>query len=335
MARPKSKAHAHLPKYVAVIHGSYWYRPPSPDKGGITPKPVRLGKFPEEEQKVWDHFKVVNSQAPLSTLHACFEKYKAECMGNLSPRTKKDYYRHLIALDELFGHYHPNTVKPRNVGMMLSTPGRGKVQLNQQAAVLSAVFRKCVGRWYCADMNPCTGVQRNETVPRQRYIMDDEFAALYSMATNRIQILMDMALLTGQRQHDLLTLREPAISPQGIYFRQGKRGKKVRVKWSQALVDVLARARALGPDHQGGYVLVSRLGTPYTTHGVSAIWQRLQVKAFEQGVISERFTFHDIRAKTVSDSSSLEDAHIRAAHSDPKTTRKIYDRGIREVVPLR
>ena len=42
MSRPRTK-NKHLPKYVTVIHGSYWYRPPKA-------KPQRLAAVGEESE---------------------------------------------------------------------------------------------------------------------------------------------------------------------------------------------------------------------------------------------------------------------------------------------
>jgi len=58
-------------------------------------------------------------------------------------------------------------------------------------------------------------------------------------------------------------------------------------------------------------------------------------KALKLGLIQERFTFHDIRAKCVSDSSSLEEAFERAGHTSMAMTRGTYDRGERKVKPLK
>ncbi len=41
---------------------------------------------------------------------------------------------------------------------------------------------------------------------------------------------------------------------------------------------------------------------------------------------ADRFTFHDIRAKSLSDAKTLEEARIRAAHADPKITQEICRR---------
>src|SRR6185312_10524931 len=195
MARPR-KSNRHLPKYVIVHHGAYWYRPPSGED-------VRIGACPGEEHKVWE-FMLERAPAPQAppkqgaTLHQYFERYKQEVVPTLAPRTQKDYARHFVILDKVFGHMLPDEVRPRDVGAFLDRP-KGKIQGNRQVAVLSAVYAKMVGRWYVADRNPCIGVERNPSKRRTRYVTDEEYAAMRAVARPRIKLAMDLALLTGQR----------------------------------------------------------------------------------------------------------------------------------------
>lgn len=43
-------------------------------------------------------------------------------------------------------------------------------------------------------------------------------------------------------------------------------------------------------------------------------------------VLSERFTFHDLRAKQASDADDVMEANEALAHDDIKTTQKVYRR---------
>jgi integrase len=85
----------------------------------------------------------------------------------------------------------------------------------------------------------------------------------------------------------------------------------------------------------GGYVVRTRKGTPYTSEGFRACWQRTMQRAMRKGILAERFTFHDLRAKSVSDSKTLEEAFERAGHTSMQMTRGTYDRGVRKVTPLK
>jgi len=331
MSRPR-KTNRHLPRYVIVHHGAYWYRPPTGDD-------VRIGACPGEEHKVWEFMlerATPSAPAPQgSSLKEYFERYKREVVPTLSPRTQKDYARHLAVLERVFGHMRPDDVKPKDVGAFLDRP-KGKIQANRQVAVLSAVYGKMVGRWYVADKNPCRDVERNPSKKRSRYVTDEEFAALHGMASARLRVAMDLALITAQRQGDLISLPWSNVMKDGILFRQGKTGKRLLVAMSPALEEVLARARMLTPVQDiGGFVIRTRKGTPYTSEGFRACWQRTMQKAIRKGVLAERFTFHDLRAKSVSDSSTIQEAFERAGHTSMAMTRGTYDRGVRKVTPLK
>lgn len=330
MARPRSE-NAHLPKYVYVVHGSYWYRSPEGEN-------VKIGPV-GSEYLVWKFMAERTApQAPPkpnATLHEHFDRYKREIVPTLAPRTQKDYARHIVVLDKVFGHMRPDELQPRDIGAFLDRP-KGKIQANRQVAVLSAMYAKMVGRWYVADKNPCRDVERNPSHKRTRYVTDAEYAAFYQFAKPRVQLAMDLALLTGQRQGDLITLPFKNVTDEGILFRQGKTGKRLLVGMSDALATVIARARRMMPTVEiGGYVIRTRLGTPYTSEGFRACWQRTMQRAMRKSILEERFTFHDLRAKSVSDSKNIQEAFERAGHTSMAMTRGTYDRGVRKVTPLK
>lgn len=274
------------------------------------------------------------AEFPPVTVNEMLDKYAAEVVIQHSPNTQKDYAWHLQRLRAVFGHMLVTDVKPRHVGRFLDVK-EGKVSRNRSAAVLSAAFTKAVGRWYMCDRNPCIGVERNGTRPRDRYINDDEFEAVRSIQPPHMQIAMDLALLTGQRQGDLLNLTWAHVLPHGIYFRQGKTGKKLIVEMTPALEAVLLRSRRLDTG-MARYHLVRTLdGSPFTSEGFRANWQRYMRIALARGKIRSRFTFHDIRAKCVSDTSNITDAMHRAGHTSMQMTRSVYDRNARRVSALR
>ena len=137
------------------------------------------------------------------------------------------------------------------------------VQANREISCLSAIFREAIG-WHAVARNPCHELRRLHEEKRTRYVTDQEYLALYSVASDRIQCLMDMATITGQREGDLLKLpnRDPSVyTDEGIVFRPGKSkrrhprhgkmietGKTVIVEWSAELDAVVKRLRRLGPD---------------------------------------------------------------------------------------
>lgn len=273
----------------------------------------------------------------MQTMSDLFDRYERECIPKLSPRTQKDYKRILFRLRMEFGHRNPLDIKPRDVGLFLDQT-KAKVSANRHISVLSAVFSKAVGRWYVHDdlRNPCVGVERNETKPRSRYVTTAELEAFKAIVSNSVKIAIELAVMLGQRQGDLLkaSWRQIDTNKRLIYFTQGKTGKKLAIRITPKLEELLVRARRLPPDIPRLYLIRRRDGHPYTSEGFKALWQRWMGRALKRGVIKERFTFHDLRAKCVSDNKSIEAAMQLAGHTNMSMTRRVYDRGIREVDPL-
>lgn len=140
-------------------------------------------------------------------MNALFDRYVAECMDELQPRTRRDYMGVIGKLREQFGHMDPHEIKPRHIAAFLDVK-KGRIHRNRMVMLLSMVFYKAIGKWCISDdlHNPCQSVERWPTRPRDRYVTDEEFAACRALACPQVQIAMDLALLTGQRQSDIVQL---------------------------------------------------------------------------------------------------------------------------------
>ena len=264
-------------------------------------------------------------------LRDIIERYRRDVLPTFAERTQKDYHRHLDFLIAKLGDRDADDVKPRDIGALLDVP-TGKIQRNRQVSVLSAIYSKAVGRWFVAEKNPCLRVERNPSKPRDRYINHDEYRTIYRRAPEPVQIAMDLALLTGQRQGDIVGMKWSQVTPEGITIRQSKTGKRMRITMSLSLMYVLRRAKRRAGSCE--YVIPTSFGKRYTPEGFRALWQRVMRQVRSDKALVAPATFHDIRAKCVSDSASLEDAMKRAGHTSMAMTRGTYDRGIRDVRPL-
>jgi integrase len=272
-----------------------------------------------------------------------FDKFEKEYIPDLEPRTQRDYKGILVKLRQEFGHFEPKALKPRQVVAFLDVK-KGRVHRNRMVAILSSVYRKAIGKW-CVDddlVNPCSAVERWPTRPRNRYVTDDEFASIRTLACAQVQIAMDLALLTGQRQGDIVGLTWKQIKTIGvkredwrIEIDQGKTGKKLAIMISPAIEQVLRRARVMAPQWPHEYVIRTKWGKRYTPDGFRALWQRTIRKWKSVTGSADVPHFHDIRAKSISDNESLDDAYLLAGHIDIKMTRRVYDRNRRRVQPLR
>lgn len=274
-------------------------------------------------------------------LNDLFDKYEAECMDDLAQRTKRDYASIILKLRHEFGHLEPKELKPRQIVAFLDVK-TGRIHRNRMVMILSMVYHKAIGKWCIDDdlTNPCTAVERWPTKPRTRYVTDEEFNAVRALACPQVQIAMDLALLTGQRQSDIVGLTWKRVQTIGvpranwhIEIDQGKTGKKLAIMISPAIETVLRRARVMEPNWPHQYVIRTKWGQRYTEDGFRALWQRTMRAAVRSGL--ERWHFHDIRAKSISDNESLDDAYLLAGHIDIKMTRRVYDRNRRKVKPLK
>lgn len=272
------------------------------------------------------------------TVNAILTRYEREVVPTLAPRTQKDYARHLAKLRELFGDRIAEDLQPRDFGEFLNNGGKakGRIQKVRQLAVLSSAFTQAVSFWYLIPRNCLRDVKRPKSKPRTRYVTDAEFEAVKAIAPLRVKLAMDLALITGQRQGDLLSLKWSQLVNDTVQFHQSKTGKKLAIRITAKLEAVLDRCWMLpNGGHEGNeYVLPTRKGQRYTSEGFRAVWQRTMKKAMRLGVIKSRHTFHDLRAKSGSDAKSLQEAFERLGHSSIAMTRRCYDRAIRTVEAL-
>lgn len=273
---------------------------------------------------------------PEITMNDLFDKYDRECIPDLQPRSQRDYRSIIQILRGPFGPKLPREVKPRNVVDFINVP-TGRIHRNRMVTILSTVFKKAIGKWCIEDdlRNPCTGVERWPTKPRDRYVTTEEFDAFRATTRPQVQIAMDLALLLGQRQGDIIGLKWAQITSANgkdyIEIDQGKTGKKLAIEVTPAVEAVLDRAFSTGP--RSDYVLRTKWGRRYTEDGFRAMWQRY-CRLWEKAG-NPRFHFHDIRAKSISDNPVFDNAYLLAGHIDPKMTRGVYDRARRIVQPLR
>jgi len=324
--------HTYLPKYVKPNHGSLYYAPPKQ-------KPVRICKIGDDQALYKFMLTLTEPAGPVTTMGDLFDRYEREIVPTLSPTTQKDYRWLLKFLREYYSHMRPDEVTTKDCGLLLQSQKHGKAVRVRLLAVLSSVFSQAVGFWFVCERNPCRDVKRPPTGKRDRYINDEEYEIIKARMPLRHQIAMDLALLTGQRQGDLLSLKWDQVGPEGIYFEPSKVRKKTKKKilvlYSPMLKETLARAKMLIPHLPREYVLRTAKGKRYSAGGFRSIWGRVMRKAMKDGVIETRFTFHDIRAKTVSDEDDLGKANLRAGHTSMAMTKGVYDRGVRKVTPLK
>jgi integrase len=261
------------------------------------------------------------------TLGDLIDRYRTEVLPlKRSKHTRDDQGAQLDRLKRVFGHIMPDGVTTqhcyRYVDERRTKDGKtAPVAAKHEIKLLGHVFAKAI-RWGMATRNPVRQMEKEPRGKRSRYVTDEEFRVVYGLASERMRIAMDLALLTGLRRGDLLALKWGQVTEAGIEVHTSKTGAGLLFEVTPELDGVLERAKRVTPQIPRRYVLRTRAGKPYSAAGFSAIWQRLMRKHVAAGGVA--FTFHDLRRKNASDSENVKAAQERLGHADESTTRRFY-----------
>lgn len=326
MARTRKKD-KHLPPNVYHRHGAYYFA----DKKG---KWTRLSDNLAEAMMKWT--KLIEPTGDIVCMHQLFDRYMTEVAPLKAAATYKTNTLEIQTLRKVFGEMSPHDIKAVSIYKFLDA--RGKVaptRANREKALLSHVFSMAI-RWGVVENNPCRNVKRIPVIRRDRYISDDEFSAVKMIATSEIQLMMEFTYLTGLRQIDVLKLKVNDLSDEGIFVHVSKTKDKLLIEWSDSLLSVVEKIKKQYRRYGTTTLFTNTKGMPYTSSGLQSVWQRLIKKAIKKNLISESFTFHDIRRKAATDLErklGREMARQLLGHTDQKTTA-IYISGVKKVKPV-
>jgi integrase len=142
------------------------------------------------------------------------------------------------------------------------------------------------------DRNPCAGISRLYTGSRKESVWTPELITLFrAQAKAPLLLAFEMAIHTGQRQGDLLSLTWKQYDGTHLSFEQGKTKKRVRVKVHHTLKKMLD---ALPQDTMR--ILNNSRGRPWTKDGFKTSWGKECDRLKIEGV-----TFHDLRGTFITD----------------------------------
>lgn len=316
-----------LPKRVYFKHGSYFYV-------DLMRKWHNLGKEYPTAMVKWAE--LVNRPVVINTMNQLFDRYMQEIAPLKSEASYRQNLQQIRYLRSVFGDMKPEDVTPVDVYAYIDARKEfAKVAPNREKALLSHIFSKAI-RWGLLKLNPCRDVKRIPEKKRNRYITDEEFNAVRSIAPEVIQHAMNLGLVTALRRGDLLKLKFEQMKEKGIEMTIRKTQIKACILWSERLRTCIDAVKQFAMKRGGEYLLCTRQGKPYTNDGFSTIWKRAVTKAMQEGLISEPFRFHDIRRKAATDAERArgrEFARQLLGHQEQSTTA-IYISGVELITPL-
>jgi integrase len=293
-------------------HGA-WHYDLGRDENGVR-RSKMLARFDEGEPALYKALaKIIEPAA--TTMRELFLTFKLHGMTELelAPRTQFDYRNYIDRqLEPWCGDKEPDEIKSPDVARYykLRRAAGAKSSANKEVACLSSVFQYGLGEGLCS-ANPCRGVRRNKTKPRDRYVRHDEFLLYFDAAPDYLQDLLAGIYLMELRPGEARELRTSTITPKGVFIEQSKTGKVKVIEWSPALQFVLTRSTSRFPG--APFVFTNSHGEKWTETGMHSALAtvRREIVAKAKALAAERgepeppapprWTFHDLRAKGESD----------------------------------
>jgi integrase len=121
--------------------------------------------------------------------------------------------------------------------------------------------------------------------------------------------------------------------------KANKGGKWLLFTWTPELRAAVDRGYGLWPKKYptpiDQPILVAKGRKPFTDDGLWQGFAAARDAAIEAKELAEPFTLHEIRAKSSSDTDSLEAASARLGHMSTTTSERVYRRKPAKVEPLR
>ncbi len=327
MPRPRKPENRWMPDGVSPGKSAYELRLPGAGTHRLCDKTcsqAEVWKAYEEYMAIADNKHTVR--------HLVREFFKSADFNDLSLTTRKDYQKYSKKVLAAFGDMTARNVKPVHVRKFMDIMGdKSPTQANRHKAFLSRVFRWAYERGK-VDLNPCQGVRQFKEKARDRYIEDYEYQAVYDNACVVVKAAMEISYLCMARKGDVVKLHKNQLLQEGIYIQQGKTGKKQIKEWGPRLRQAIHTANEINPDVFSMFVLHQKNGHPFASASFDQRWRKAIIKAREVTQLPLDFTFHDIKAKGISDFEGT--AGEKQFASGHKTERQVqtYDRKVR-VVP--
>lgn len=248
-------------------------------------------------------------------------------------------------LTKFFGQMNPKALKTLHGYQYLDARAKAgaPIKANKELALMSTICKKAI-RWGIMESNPFTEMELNKADKDVRTVSRSQIIKFYLWSQRQdsaqFKTLGCAALftyLTGFRAAEVRPFHASGLTDEGVKVVSAKRKKgeaeivKLR-EWSPRLRMVVKRAQqAYGRDRL--YLFANRHGKAYTRSGWGSVWQdaMLAYIGCDAKELVEHplyFSLLDVRpaAITTKITKRSADMYDFAAHANPSTTHRHYDR---------
>lgn len=267
------------------------------------------------------------------TVSYLWEQYtRSQEWAELKETTHADYRKSWKELSKCFAAMYARDIRPPDIHRYLRVERGGKTRANREVAVLSNILQEGINSG-ALESNPCANVRRNRETPKRPLPSTADLGAFVawldgSGGSRRVLSLMaQFAAHAGNRRAEFLGVTLPQLSGSEARLKRAKqRGKREqieRVEIVGELVAIVEQMRALPRPAGSLHVWINEDKKPFTEGGFNSLWHRAMKEALAKGVVSERFTFHSLRA-WFTDQYRNQHGKLPNIHKNPATTANIY-----------
>lgn len=300
--RPRKK-NRHLPACVFLSHGKYYYVKNN--------KWHPLGKDLTEALDAYANLVSPKTGGMVELI----DKALPHILRRKSGNTVKQYVKIARRLKIIFAEFDPQQVRPSDIAEV-KTAYSDKPNMGNRILSFTRMVFDFALEHRLVDYNPALGIKPHREEKRTRLITREEFNLIRQNASPRLQLIMDVQDLTGQRIGDVLKIKRSDLLSDGIGFTQQKTGAKITVKWSQALRECVIRASEVCGE--GLYLFSNRNGKSPDYRTTHIQWTRACKKA---GVKDARP--NDLRAMSLTETDHQgKDATGLGGHTTKAMTKR-------------
>jgi integrase len=212
----------------------------------------------------------------------------------LSVATRRDYLRHLADFERVWGALNVAGIEPRHVLALRDTRTATPAAANALLRTLSAMISWGVPRGYRSD-NPCRHVRKLKVGEGYAPWSWEHIRHFEEhVSTPELWWAAALALYSGQRQADDLTMQWNDVAQGLVQVTQEKTGKKLWITMHKELRQILAAI-----PRRSTSILTSTRGTPWTGDGFRASWGKEMKRPCMKPLKDAGLVFHGLRKSAV------------------------------------
>ncbi len=346
MGRQRKIENSQLPQGVYRNKGRYIYRPyhGRVGKKSIFGDDIVLGPDTMPMSKLYmavESMEQSSDQTLSWLLHEFRQSKKFRSMGKDWQYTKELYIPKVTSFPvEIYGEFG-------KVPLRLITPPALNRFFERYSDKLGAVShaRKLIsgawswGRTYLEGIpeNPAKELEALPKANRQDvYVSDEEYACVYYLANPYWKAMMEFAYICRARRTELVNLKRDQLLEQGVQLKRAKGSLDEITLWTPRLKKALAMLDEFNQGEKFEYVFGApnvkaqkgvqmEPGKKMVKNTLDTQWQNLINSAVKEKLIAEKWHFHDLKAKGVSDHEGLVSGHKTLE------AKKVYIRKTQEV----